>query len=120
MNNGLTIQVVTALPSELEPNSLYQIGTIVYLVDPNMKVTAIGQNPIIGQVALVAGTKAVTIAGAATTSIALVQLVTPAGASLTVERQAVMTANTLTITALLAAKTINAADTSTVNYMIFI
>lgn len=120
MNNGLIIKKVSAIPNVPEPNSLYQVGTTVTLVDANGKQTVIGQNPVIGQTTLAAGTKAVTVTGLGAGSFAYVQLVTPANAANTVERQAVCTANTLTITALLAAHTINNADTSTVNYIAFI
>ncbi len=71
-----------------------------------------------GQTALVAGTKAITITGLTTSSIALVSLVSSSNGSLTVTYQAVCTANTLTLRANVAAGTINAADTSTVNYAI--
>lgn len=71
-----------------------------------------------GQVALVAGTKAITVPGVTTSSKAFVSLVSPSSASLTVDTQAVCTANTVTITALVAAKTINTADVSTVNYLV--
>lgn len=120
MNNGLRLVPVSALPSNPEPNTLYQVGTTVTLCDANGALVTIGLNPVVGQVALVAGTKAVAIPGLLTTSIVFIQLVTPANAANTVERQAVATANTLTITALLAAHSINVADTSTVNYIAFI
>jgi len=71
-----------------------------------------------GQTALVAGTKAITITGLTTSSRAFVQLVTPGGTSLTIQYQAVCTANTLTIQANVAAGTINVSDTSTLNYFI--
>lgn len=71
-----------------------------------------------GQVALVAGTKAITITGLTTTSKALVTLVAPSGASSTIQYQAVCTANTLTLQANVAAGTINASDVSTLNYAI--
>lgn len=71
-----------------------------------------------GQTTLVAGTKAITIAGLTTSSIALVSLVSSANGSSTVTYQAVCTANTLTLRANVAAGTINASDTSVVNYAI--
>lgn len=73
---------------------------------------------ISGQTTLVAGTKAITIAGLTTSSIALVSLVSSANGSSTVTYQAVCTANTLTLRANVAAGTINASDTSVVNYAI--
>lgn len=120
MNQGITVQRVTALPGALEPNSFYVIGTTLYMVDAAGNLTTFTSAPVVGQTTLIAGTKAIAIPGLKTTSIVFVQLVTPGSASLTVERQAVPTTDTLTITALLAAHTINAADVSVVNYMAFI
>ena len=77
-----------------------------------------GSNGRVGQTTLVGGTKAITITGLTTSSRALVQLVTPSGATLTVNYQAVCTANTLTIQANLAATTINTSDVSVLNYFI--
>lgn len=73
---------------------------------------------IAGQTALVAGTRAVTIAGLTTASIAFVTIATPNTGTLSVKYQATCTADTLTITALIAAGTINIADISTVNYFV--
>lgn len=78
-----------------------------------------GSGGFAGQTTLVSGTKAITIAGVTASSRAFTQLVTPTGASLTVDAQAVCTSNTVTITALLANKTINTADGSTLNYVIY-
>lgn len=77
-----------------------------------------GSGGFMGQVALVAGTKVITVAGVTTSSRAFVQLVTPNTTTLTVNYQVVCTANTVTITALVAAGTINVADLSTLNYII--
>lgn len=120
MNQGMTVRTVSALPGVLEPNSFYIIGTTLYLVDANGNISTFGQNPIVGQTTLIAGTKTIAVPGAVAGSKAIVQLVTPNSASLTVERQAVCGTDQLVITALLAAHTINAADVSVVNYMIFI
>lgn len=117
MNNGLRI-IVGAIPSIPERNSIYQVGTTLYLIDPDGNQVILGANPVIGQTTLVAGTKAIAAPGTLTTSKAFVQLVSAAHAS-TVERAAVCTADILTITALLAAKTINAADVAVVNYIIY-
>lgn len=119
MNNGLYIQKVSALPPVAEPNTIYQVGSTMFVSDPQGNITQLGNNPVIGQTTLVAGTKAIAALGTLTTSKAFIQLVSTAHAS-TVERAAVCTADTLTITALLAAKTINVADVAVVNYMIFI
>ncbi len=77
-----------------------------------------GTNGSMGQTALVAGTKAITISGLTTSSRAFVTLVTPSGTASTTTYQAVCTANTLTIQANVAAGTINIVDTSTLNYII--
>lgn len=77
-----------------------------------------GSNGRVGQVALVAGTKAITITGITTSSRGFVSLVSEAGASLTINYQAVCTANTLTLQANVAAGTINISDTSTLNYFV--
>lgn len=78
-----------------------------------------GSNAFMGQVALVAGTKAISIAGLTTSDRAFVELVTPGSPTLTIQYQAVCTAGTLTLQANVAAGTINTADTSTLNYIIF-
>lgn len=77
-----------------------------------------GTNGRVGQTTLVAGTKAITITGLTTSSRAFVELVTPGGGSLTIQYQAVCTANTLTLQANVAAGTINTADTSVLNYFV--
>jgi hypothetical protein len=77
-----------------------------------------GSNAPVGQVALVSGTKAITITGITTSSRVFVQLVTPSGSASTIETQAVCTSNTLTIQANIAAGTINTSDNSTYNYFI--
>jgi|ERR1700722_154313 len=71
-----------------------------------------------GQTTLISGTKALSITGVTTSSKAFVQLVTPTGATLTVERQAVCTSGTVTITALLSSDLINTSDGSVVNYFV--
>lgn len=77
-------------------------------------------NKMCGQATLVAGTIAITITGLTTSHRAFVQLVTANTTALTVQYQAVCTANTLTIQANVAAGTINTADVSTLNYVIFL
>lgn len=71
------------------------------------------------QTTLVAGTKAVTIAGVTTSSQAQVTRVTATGTTLTVEYDAVCTAGIVTITATVAAGTINTADTSVINVVVY-
>lgn len=87
---------------------------------PLAKVLTIteGSSGRIGQVALVAGTKAITITGLTTSSRAFITLVTPNTVTSTVNYQAVCTSNTLTIQANVAAGTINTADISTLNYFV--
>jgi hypothetical protein len=98
-------------------NSLFN-GNITLGTAGNRLFITEGSNAPMGQVALVSGTKAVTITGITTSSRAFVQLVTPSGSTSTVETQAVCTSNTLTIQANIAAGTINASDNSTYNYFI--
>lgn len=81
----------------------------------NFVTTSTGR---IGQTTLVSGTKAISITGVTTSSLAFVTLVTPSGTSLTTQYQAVCTSGTLTIQANVAAGTINVADGSTINYQV--
>lgn len=78
-----------------------------------------GSGGFMGQAALTAGTNAITVSGVTTSSRCFVQLVTPSGTTLTTEYQCVCTSNTVTIQANVAAGTINTADASTLNYIIF-
>lgn len=74
-----------------------------------------------GQTTLIAGTKAITITGLTTSSIAFVQLVSQGGTvTTTVGYEAVCTTNTLTINAITNAgsNALNTLDTSIVNYLI--
>ena len=79
----------------------------------------VGEN-VAGQTTLVAGTKAITVTGLTTASLAFVSVVSavPGAGNLTVSHRAVCTANTITITALIAAGTINTADVSVVNWFV--
>lgn len=71
-----------------------------------------------GVTTLTAGTVAITITGLTTSSRAFLQRTTSSGTTLTIEYNAVCTSNTLTITADVAAGTINTADGSTLNYLV--
>jgi hypothetical protein len=73
---------------------------------------------IAGQATLVAGTIAITVTGVTTSSLAFVSLVTANTTFITGNYRVVCTANTVTITALIAAGTINIADISTLNYLV--
>jgi hypothetical protein len=73
-----------------------------------------------GQVTLAAGTKAIAIPGLTTSSKGYVSLVTPIAAAATVMYQADCTAGILTIQANIAAGTIQASDTSIVNYIVIL
>lgn len=75
---------------------------------------------VAGQATLVAGTIAITVTGLTTASLAFVSVVSavPGAGNLTVSHRAVCTANTITITALVAAGTINTADISVVNWFV--
>lgn len=72
-----------------------------------------------GSAQLSSGTIAVTITGLTTSSRAFVQRTAASGTTLTTGETAVCTTNTLTITADVAAGTINTADNSTYNYVVF-
>lgn len=99
-------------------NIMFLNGNITLGTAGNKLVITEGTDGRVGQVALIAGTKAITINGLTTSSRAFITLVTPSGVTLTTTYQAVCTANTLTIQANVAAGTINASDISTVNYFI--
>ena len=71
------------------------------------------------QTTLSSGTKALSISGVTTSSLATVTLVSPSGSSLTTQYQAVCTAGTVTIQANVAAGTINTSDGSTVNVVVY-
>lgn len=77
-----------------------------------------GTNGWMGQTTLVSGTKAITVTGVTTSSRCFLTRVTPSGTTLTIEYDCVCTSNTVTITAAVAAGTINTADTSVLNYEI--
>lgn len=77
-----------------------------------------GSNGSVGQIALISGTRAITISGLTTASRAFITLVTPSGTTNTVNYQAVCTTNTLTLQANVAAGTINTSDASTLNYFV--
>lgn len=98
-------------------NSIFN-GNITLGTAGNALLITEGSNGRVGQVALVAGTKAITITGLTTSSRAFVTLVTPNTTTLTVTYQAVCTADTLTLRANVAAGTINVADISTLNYFV--
>lgn len=84
---------------------------------PRLFITE-GTGAPVGQTTLVAGTKAITVTGATTSSRGFVTLVSSSSGSLTTSYQAVCTSGTLTLRADVAAGTINTADVSTVNYFV--
>lgn len=94
-------------------------GNLNLSVAGNKVFVAEGANGYSGQVALVSGTKAVSIANVTTSSRCIVTLVTPTGVSLTVSHQCVCTSGTITLQANVAAGTINTSDTSTFNYWVW-
>jgi hypothetical protein len=87
-------------------------GTIV--ISSNRSINILASD----QVTLGSGTIAWAVAGMTATSKAYVTRVTPSGSSLTVEYNAVCTSGTVTITADVAAGTINTADNSTLNVFV--
>ncbi len=117
--NGLGAKALTKYASTaLSAGDIAAGQSYIVRYDGTRYVIVGTPGPTSGQTVLVTGTKAITISGLTTSSKAFVQLVAPTGASLTVDMQAVCTTNTLTITALIAAKSINTADGSTVNYFV--
>lgn len=94
-------------------------GNVALMTAGNkLKITE-GTNGSLGQTTLVAGTKAITITGLATTSRAIVTFVSVGGTVTTTwQYAAVCTSNTLTITALTNAGATNTNDTSVLNYLI--
>ena len=75
--------------------------------------------PVNGQTTLVSGTKTITVTGATSASVIQVTLLSPSGATLTVQYQGSCTTGSCTIQSNLGATTINTADGSTVQYTIY-
>lgn len=118
-----TALTAVVVPQDVQNNNravIYLSSTATATVNTAINAAAAGVlgSGVSGQTTLVAGTKAITITGLTTSNLGFVQLVSPSSASSTIQYKAVCTANTLTITALVAAGTINASDVSTVNYAI--
>ena len=83
-------------------------------------LTFASANKMAGQITLVAGTLATTITGLTTSHRAIVTLVTFNNGGATRSYQAVCTANTITIQANTDTGFVNMADTSVLNYFIFL
>lgn len=102
----------------------YGVGTFTGTVAKGLAVDTSGNvietPPVLsGQTTLVSGTKAITVTGVTTGSIAVAGLVAQGGTSTSVyEYKAVCTANTVTITAVTAAGATVTTDTSIVNYIL--
>lgn len=95
----------------------FNSGISVGLAQPVGVVEGTGGR--VGQTTLVSGTKAITITGITTSSRAIITFVSTGGTvSTTWQYAGVCTANTLTITALTNAGTVDTSDTSTLNYLI--
>ncbi len=126
ITNSATLYVGAASSAASNNYSIYNVSGNTLLANGNLTLGTAGNalfitegtNGRVGQVALVSGTKAITITGITTSSRAFITLVSPVGTTATVEVQAVCTSNTLTIQANVAAGTINTADTSTFNYFV--
>lgn len=78
-----------------------------------------GSGGFMGQATLSSGTIAITVSGVTTSTRCFLTRVTPSGTTLTTDYDCVCTSNTVTIQADVAAGTINTADNSTLNYMLF-
>lgn len=117
INNGLGTITPTA--------ALHVVGTtkldgVVTLPTVGNKISIKeGSGGFMGQTALVLGTKAVTVSGVTTSTRCFVSRAVGSGGSLTVKYDCACTANTVTITAEVAADTINTSDVSTINYILF-
>lgn len=112
-SGGVISSSVTAT-TQAAGDSSTKVATTAF-VAANALATSTGR---VGQTTLVAGTKAISITGVTTSSFAFVTLVSPSGASLSIQYKAVCTAGTLTITADVAAGTINTSDVSILNYLV--
>lgn len=111
----------TEILSLLDNGALKLTGNFTLGTSGNRIFITEGSNGVVGQVALVAGTKAITISGLTTSSRAFRTLVSQGGTvSTTVDYECVCTTNTLTINAVTNAgsNTLNILDTSTINYFI--
>lgn len=106
------------------PYALVQHNTGVALID-SVKALVIPKTSTLTaidgsvQTTLVAGTKAITMTGVTTSSQAYVTRAVPNTATLTVVYDAVCTSGTVTVTAKIGATTINTADISVVNVVVF-
>lgn len=107
-NNSITLAGTDATTMTFPSASTNVVG------NPNGALNILAST----QTTLVAGTKALSITGVTTGSHAYVTLVTASGTSLTTQYQAVATSGTVTITANIAAGTINTSDISTVNVFV--
>lgn len=101
-------------------NSQQNTGTLIVTESVASVISGASSNgsSASGQVALVAGTKAITIPGLTTANLGFVTVAVANTPGSTVVYQAVCTANTLTLQANIAAGTINVADISTLNYFV--
>ncbi len=99
--------------------ALGTVGDIVLTTTGSKIQIKEGSGGFMGQTALVAGKKAVTVTGVTTSTRCFPALVTPNTTALTTSYQCVCTANTVTLQANVAAGTINTADVSTLNYILF-
>lgn len=101
--------------TDLYYSSLTVAQILALISAANSNVPGLGTS---GDAVLVAGTVAVTIPGLTTSSKAQLTRHIANTTTLTIEYQYAVTANTLTITAAVAAGTINVADVSTITYTI--
>lgn len=110
---GINGRVGIGTPS---PSSLFSVGSLSqYQVNSTGMVASEGGS---GKATLVAGIKTITISGLTSASLGFVQLVVPSGTSSTTNYIAVCSNNAITITAIVAAGTINTSDVSTLNYRV--
>lgn len=124
---GATVGAIDIGSSSTTATTYKGTSSTTHSFTGNILFTALGNNIQVkegsggrmGQVALVAGTKAITISGLTTSTRAFHGFVSPGGTVTTTwQYKLVCTLNTLTITAIDNTGTINTADTSTINYFL--
>lgn len=107
-----------ASPSDDGSNLLQLNGSMKFEAAGNRLFITTGSGSIAGDATLSSGTVAITISGLTSSSRAQITRTVASGSSLTTGITAVCTTNTLTITADVAAGTINTADNSTYTYVV--
>ncbi len=114
--SGGALSLVTTISAT---NGLSNAGNLTLTTLGNKILIKEGSGGFMGQAALTSGTNAITVSGVTTSTRCFTNLVTPSGTTNTTSYQCVCTSNTVTLRANIAAGTINTADASTLNYILF-